>query len=78
MARADLERDDPDLERAIAHLLDADAADWSIATGLLARARSNSKRCASSPMLPPAVAGCRLRRRVRSRRRCSLGRPGSA
>ena len=48
--------DDPDLERAIAHLLDADAADWSIATGLLA---SRPHQLEALRVVADVAAGCR-------------------
>jgi len=66
MARADFGRDhrgrddsaadDPELERAIAHLLDADAADWSIATGLLA---SRPQQLEALRVVADVAAGCR-------------------
>src|SRR6188768_1828371 len=51
MARAD-----PDLDRAIEHLLDADAADWSIATGLLA---SRPQQLEALRVVADVAAGCR-------------------
>jgi len=47
---------DPELERAIAHLLDADAADWSIATGLLA---SRPQQLEALRVVADVAAGCR-------------------
>jgi hypothetical protein len=54
--RADPGRTDPELERAIAHLLDADAADWSIATGLLA---SRPQQLEALRVVADVAAGCR-------------------
>jgi len=48
--------DDPELQRAIAHLLDADAADWSIATGLLA---SRPQQLEALRVVADVAAGCR-------------------
>jgi hypothetical protein len=61
MVRADSRRSDPgradlDLERAIEHLLDADGADWSIATGLLA---SRPQQLEALRVVADVAAGCR-------------------
>ena len=68
MARAepdDAGRADPDLERAIAQLLEADAPDWSIATGLLA---SRPQQLEALRVVADVAAGCR-------RLQAAAGRP---